>query len=244
MNKTLLVTGVFMLSAFASQSALADFRVRASVASSSYQLGGDYITAKSDYTPVGLGLTYAADNGFYVDVAASGGEGEHDGWTNFGAPSEKFNRTDIALIVGGSKLNPNNGIAGTFYAGLKSGTTTLGAQNTGLSWTEETLTTSGLVLGGGVSFPIASGRAGAVGVNLGLGLMASEWKDDAGFSAKSDTAIGGSLGVSYTLPITSMLGMMVDYKINSYEYNFGDAATPFTVTEDISTLTATAYLKF
>ena len=244
MKKILLVSSVFVLASITSQSALADFRVRAGGASSSYDLAGDYITGKSVYTPVGLGFTFAADSGMYVDLAVSSGTGTHDAWTNLGAPSESFKRSDAALIVGASKLNQNNGIAGTFYVGLKSGTTTLGAKNAGLPWTEDTFTSSGLVLGGGVSIPIASGRAGAVGVNLGLGLMGANWKDDTGFTAKAKTAVGGSLGVSYTYPITSRFGIVADIKGNSYRYNFGDTATPFTVTEKITTLTATAYAKF
>lgn len=259
MKKILLVSGVFMAAVLTSQSALADFRVRGGVSSTSYELGGDYIVGKSVYTPVNLGMTFAADSGLYVDLAVSGGTGEHDGWAtanapttvcggtscgNLAAPAESFSRSDAALIIGGSMLNQNNGIAGTFYGGVKSGTTTLGAENTGLAWTEETFTTSGIVLGGGISFPIASGRAGAVGVNLGLGLMEATWEDTTGYNVKSKTAVGGSFGVSYTYPITSSFGIVADYKGNSYKYNFGDATVPFNVTESINALTATAYFKF
>ncbi|MDO8262260.1 MAG: hypothetical protein Q7T21_03435 [Gallionella sp.] len=246
MKKLLLISGVCAMAALASQTAQAEVKVRAGAASSTYSLGGDYITAESKYNPVNLGLTFASDSGMYVDLAYSGGTGKHDGWKSLGAPAEEFKRSDVALIVGASRLNPDNGIAGTFYVGLKAGNTTLGAQNAGLSWTEETFDTAGLVFGGGASFPIASGRAGSLGVNVGLGLMGATWKDNsaAGYNEKAKTALGVSFGVNYTYPITSNFGVTVDYKGNAYTYNFGDAATPFKVNEKISAFGATLYAKF
>jgi len=265
MKKILFISGVCAMAAFASQAAQAEVKIRAGVASSTYSLGGDYVAAKSDYNPVNLGVTFAADNGMYVDLATSGGSGKHDGWAkansptticggtscgNLASPEEDFKRSDIALIVGGSKLNPDNGIAVTIYAGLKAGKTTLDAQHAftpGTRWTEETFETAGLVFGGGGSFPIASGRAGSVGVNAGLGLMGATWKDNstAGYNVKSKTALGFSFGVNYTYPITSNFGVTVDYKGNAYTYDFGkDTATQFKVNETISALGATVYVKF
>lgn len=259
MKKLLLISGVCVFAALSSQTAQAEVKVRAGVASSTYKLGGDYTAAKSDYNPVNIGLTFAADNGFYVDLAASGGTGKHDGWATANAPTticggtncgnlasreETFKRSDLALIVGASRLNPDNGIAGTFYVGLKTGNTTLGAQNTGLPWTEETFDTAGLVFGGGASFPIASGRGGSVGVNAGLGLMGAKWKDTTGFNIKAKTAVGFSFGANYTYPITSNFGVTVDYKGNAYSYEFDNAGTPFKVNETINALGATLYAKF
>lgn len=259
MKKSLLISGMFVAATLVSQSALAEVKIRAGAGASSYKLGGDYTGATSDYTSTNLGLTFAADNGFYVDLAGSSGSGKHDGWATANSPTticggtscgntasadEDFKRNDYALIAGKSFLNPNNGIAVTFYGGYKGGTTTLGAQNAGLLWTEEKFDTQGLVFGGGASFPIAQGRAGAVGVNLGLGLMSAKWTDNNGFSVKSKTAVGVSLGASYTYPITSNFGVIADYKANSYSYNFGDTANPFTVNETFSTLGGSLYVKF
>ena len=245
MNKLLLTFGICAMTILASQAAQAELRVRAGVGGSTYSLSGDYIEGKSKYNPVNFGLTYATDSGMYFDLAVSGGTGEHDAYTLLGAPAETFKRSDASLIVGKSMLNPDNGIAGTFYVGLKTGKTTLGAQNAGLTWTEDIFDTSGLVFGGGASFPIASGRAGAIGVNAGLGLMGAKWKDNAGFSEKAKTAIGFSFGLSYTYPINSFLGVVVDYKGNAYSYNFGkDTANAFTVKETVSALGATVYAKF
>ena len=245
----------------APQAARVEVKLRAGAGSSTYTLGGDYTSAKSDYNPTTLGLTFASEGGFYVDLAASGGNGKHDGWAvanaptticgtagncgNSASPSEDFKRSDAALIFGASKLNPDNGIAGTVYVGLKTGSTPLGAKNAGLLWNEEKFDTAGLVFGGGASFPIASGRAGSVGVNAGLGLMGATWKDSTGWSRKAQTALGFSFGVNYTYPITSHFGVTVDYKGNAYTYDFGkDTANPFRVNEAISAVGATLYAKF
>lgn len=259
MKKLLLISGVCAMAALASQTAQAEVKVRAGVASSTYTLGGDYTAAESSYNPATFGLTFATDGGFYVDLALSGGTGEHNGWavanaptticggTNCGnaaSPNEDFKRSDVALIFGASKLNPDSGIAGTFYMGLKAGRTTLGAKNAGVPWKEENFDTAGLVFGGGASFPIASGRAGSVGVNAGLGLMGATWKDSTGWSKKAKTAVGFSFGVNYTYPISSHFGVTVDYKGNAYTYDFGDNNSQFKVNETISAVGATLYAKF
>jgi len=241
---------------------LAEVKVRAGVGSSTYSLGGDYTHAKSTYNPTNFGLTFSSDGGLYLDLAYSSGSGHHNGWEtpnvqtavcgtgcgNLAAPSEKFKRSDAALIIGKSFLNPNNGVATTFYAGFKTGTTTLGAETAftpGTGWLNETFDTSGVVFGGGASFPVAQGRAGSVGVNLGLGIMGATWKDSNGWTAKSSTAVGGSLGVNYTYPITSNFGVIADFKANSYSYNFGKSSSAaFKVSESISTLGLSAYVKF
>lgn len=264
MKKILLISGVCAMAALVSQTAQAEVKIRAGVAGSNYTLGGDYTAAKARYNPVNLGLTFAADNGMYVDLAVSGGSGKHDGWAkansptticggtscgNLASPEEDFKRSDLALIFGGSKLNPNNGIAGTLYAGFKFGKTTLGAKNAftpGTGWTEETFETGGIVFGGGASFPIAAGAGGAVGVNLGLGLMGATWKDNSTtpLNIKAKTAAGVSFGANYTYPFTPNVGMVVDIKGNSYSYNFGETTNPFTVKETIGSAGVSLYAKF
>jgi hypothetical protein len=250
MKKTLLVSSLFVATALVSQSALAEVKFRVGTGKSTYELGGDYITAKSDYNPTSAGVTFSwgTTTGGYVDVSYSGGSGKHDGWKGLGAPEESFKRQDYALTGGVVFLNQNNGIAGNVYVGIKGGKTTLGAENAGLSWTEETFTTAGVILGGGASFPIAGGSAGAVGVNVGIGIMGANWKDNrtvGTFDEDADTAVGGSLGVSYTLPFTQNFGMAVDYKYHSYSYNFcSNCTNSFVVREKIGTLGGSLYAKF
>jgi hypothetical protein len=259
MKKTLLVSSLFVATALVSQSALAEVKIRAGGGSSTYELGGDYITAKSTYNPTALGITFSSDagtNAGYLDLSYSSGSGKHDGWAKYGTPSESFKRSDFALTGGVVFLNQNNGIAGNVYVGVKTGTTTLGANKAALigpgpyttttAWTEETFETAGVIFGGGASFPIAGGRAGSVGVNVGLGIMGATWKDNsaAGYNVKADTAIGGSLGASYTFPFNSNFGVVADYKYHSYSYNFGTSANPFKVNERISTLSGYLYAKF
>jgi hypothetical protein len=256
MKKSLLISGLFVTAALVSQSALAEVKIRAGTGSSSYELGGDYIKAKSTYHPTSVGVTFSSDssaNGAgYVDLSFSSGSGHHDGWTTIGDPSESFKRQDFALTGGAVFLNQNNGIAGNVYVGLKTGSTTLDANKARIAaagytypWSEEKFDTAGVVFGGGASFPVAGGRAGSVGVNVGLGIMSATWKDNSGhFDQKSKSAIGGSIGANYTFPFTSNFGVTADYKYQSYSYKFGDASPQFTVDEKFSTLMAFLYVKF
>ncbi len=265
MKKSLLMSGLCVAAALVSQPALAEVKIRAGAGSATYELGGDYTHATSTYSPATVGATFSwgsGTTGGYVDLAYSEGTGTHDGWAtansptticggtscgNLASPNEDFKRQDFALTGGVVFLNQNNGIAGNVYVGLKSGSTTLGAKNAGLSWTEEKFDTVGVIVGGGASFPIAGGRAGSVGVNLGLGIMSATWKDNnptGNFNATASSAVGGSIGANYTFPFSSHFGVTADYKYQSYSYNFGDAKNPFTVSEKFSTLMGTLYVKF
>ncbi len=255
MKKTLLISGLCISAALVSQSAFAEIKIRAGAGSSTYELSGDYIKAKSTYSPTALGVTFSSDTsaaGAYLDLAFSGGSGNHDGWTRLGTPSESFKRQDFALTGGAVFLNQNNGVAGNVYVGIKTGSTKLGANRATIAaagytypWSEETFDTAGVIFGGGASFPIAGGRAGSVGVNAGLGIMGATWKDNSGhFEQKAKTAVGGSLGVNYTFPFTPNFGVTADYKYQAYSYKFGDANPQFTVDEKFSTLMGLLYVKF
>lgn len=246
MKKTLLISSLFVATAFMSQTAQAEVKLRAGVAGASYELGGNYIVATSSYAPVNIGLTFAADNGMYFDLSASGGSGKHDGWKRYGYSAENFKRSDASAILGASFLNQNNGLATTFYVGYKTGKTTLGAEHVPqVAWYSETFKTSGFVFGGGASFPIASGRAGSVGVNAGLGLMGATWDDDTGFHQESKTAVGGSLGASYTYPFATNFGVTADLKYQTYNYKFENSATwKKNITERIYTFGVSLYTKF
>jgi hypothetical protein len=251
MKKSLLVSGLCISVALISQPALAEVKFRAGAGSSTYKLSGDYITAASTFNMSSVGVTFssnAASGAGYLDVSYAGGSGQHDGWSGLGYPNEDFKRSDWAVTGGVVFLNQNSGVAGNIYVGLKGGSTTLGAQGphsvSSLAWSEEKFDSAGVVFGGGASFPIASGRAGFVGVNAGLGVMSATWKDDNGFDAKSSTAVGGSIGANYTFPFSRNFGVVADYKLQAYSYNFGDTSTPFTVDEKFSTLMAYLYAKF
>lgn len=243
MKKLSLLLGLLVVSVLASQSAFAGVKVRAGISSTSYDLGGNYIKSKSSFKPVNFGVTYGLDGGVYVDLAMSSGSGNHDGWGGVGSPTQPFKRSDWAMVVGKGNSNTGSGISTAFYVGYKSGTTTLGAPKPPMPWSEETLTTSGAIFGGGVSYPISEGMAGTVGANFGLGLMGATWKDNNGFNVKSKTATGLSFGLSYSYPITSTFGVVADYKYNSYKYTF-DGLSPFIVEEKTSALGATAYMNF
>ena len=265
MKNSILITGLCLSAVLLSQPALAEVKIRAGGGSATYELGGDYTHAKSTYNPTSIGLTLSSDtsaNGAYIDFAYASGTGHHNGWANanvatsvcaggncnnVAAPNEPFKRSDWAVTGGVVFLNQNNGVAGNVYVGVKGGTTTLDAQHAAVTWTQETFTSTGVVFGGGASFPVAGGRAGSLGVNAGLGIMGATWKDNnpaGNYSAKANTAVGGSLGVNYTFPFTRNFGVTADYKYQSYSYKFGTTANPFTVSEKFSTLMGILYAKF
>lgn len=259
MKKTIALTTLLAAAALIPMTAQAEMRVRAGVGSYTYSLGGDYTNGESQYKPATFGLTFAGNDGFYLDMAVTNGSGTHSGWAtanaptticggtscgNVASPNEDFKRNDYSVIMGASSLNPETGTATTFYLGLKGGKTTLGAKNAGLAWTEETFSNIGMVFGGGWSVPLDAGNMGVLGLNLGMGVMGAKWEDNNGFSTKSKTAVGFSYGLSYTLPLTSDIGVTVDYKGNKYVFNFGDTANPFKVNETFSGLGASVYFKF
>lgn len=244
MKKSLWITSLFALAAMTSQSAVADVKLRGGVANTSYSAefdGGVYngAVANADYQAKSFGITFSSADGLYLDLALSNGTGDHDLYT---AGPQNFERSDAALIMGKANVNAD-GSAGTLYFGLKSGETILTARP-GLSWTKDTMSAAGFVFGGGLSFPVG-GWGGSVGVNGGMGFMGATWEDDAVFYAESDYAFGFSFGLSYTQPFNDSVGMVLDYKGNSYEYTF-DAGTSseFIVTEKTGAFGINLYAKF
>ena len=81
MKKSLLISGLCISVALMSQSALAEVKVRAGVGSSTYQLGGDYVAAKSTFSTSTVGMTFSSDtsaNGAYIDFSYANGSGQHN----------------------------------------------------------------------------------------------------------------------------------------------------------------------
>lgn len=256
MKKLLILSGVCAMAALVSQTAQAEVKVRAGTSNTSYTADFTnlfwYNTASSSYKSTNLGLTFIADSGLYFDIASSSGEGTHENYNAYTAVPQPLKRTDLALILGNSDVS-ESGVGTTTYVGVKSGTTLLGAPvgtvtpfGT-ISWSETNFTAAGLVFGGGVSFPIASGSGGSIGLNGGLGVMSATWKANCAtcIEFKSDSAVGVSLGLSYTYPFTSALGIVIDYKGNSYKYNFSRSdGTTFALAEKVNSVGASLYAKF
>ena len=255
MKKSLWITSLFALAAMTSQAALADVKLRAGVANTSYsvEFDGTYNnkTSNADYKATNFGVTFIAADGLYLDLAMSGGDGTHDLWNNvFPAsnyPEQEFERSDSALILGKSTVR-EDGSGATVYIGLKSGVTKLSAAGvnptqTSVWWDEDKFESAGLVFGGGLSFPMSSG--GTFGINGGMGLMSATWSDDSGYSEDADYAIGLSFGMSYTHPINDNFGIVLDYKGNSYNYTFAaETASEFTVPEKSGAFGINLYAKF
>lgn len=246
MSKLFLRTSMFAVAALFAQAAMADagFKVRGGVASNNYDLevtcSGCTGKVTSKYTSTNLGLTYVTPIGLYFDLSGSTGSGDHDLYTT----SQPFKRTDQAFVVGMSGLGP-----ASVYVGYKSGTTDISAPPSLAPFTKDTFTAKGLILGGGAGFPLGEGgRAGAIGVNAGIGLMKANWKEDGNFplDINAKTAVGFSFGASYTYPITSNFGVTADVKYNSYSYDFSDSngGATFKIDEKITAIGASVYAKF
>ena len=240
MKKSLLVSSLGIALAAVSTNALADVKVRGGVASGNYEFivsapGFGSSTIKSDYTPLTVGLTVVQDNGWYLDGSYSGGGGKHDGWN----PKQNFTHSDLALVAGKNFSLSDSGTGGSFYLGFKSGSTTM--EYPASSGGDDVFTASGVVLGGGLGFPIASGTAGFIGVNLGVGLMNGKYESPGISSSalKADNTVGASFGLSYTYPISSRLGLAADYKSNAYKYKFDIFGTPVDVDEKLNTVGVT-----
>ena len=269
MSKLILRTSMFAVAALFAQAAMADagFKVRGGVASTTYDAEysgfvtaykGTSGTAKYDATT--LGLTYTTPVGIYFDLSGSAGSGNHDSWRAITAASQSFKRNDQQFIVGIAGVGP-----ASFYVGFKNGTTEMaapkgvtinnnsicgaigGTSPCSLGWSKDTFNAKGLILGGGVGFPLGEdGRGGTIGVNAGLGLMKANWHDDNGYSVDADTALGFSLGASYTYKFIPNFGMTVDAKYNKYSYDFNtaSASSSFSIGEKTTALGVNLFVTF
>lgn len=248
MKKNILMSVVFVLFAQTSLVALADVKVRGGVAPTTYKAEftnmGVFKMANSQYMSANLGMTYVFEDGVYLDVSGSGGSGTHDNYVAIGARPQNFKRSDFALIAGKSDVS-SSGRNYAIFAGLKAGTTLLGAPKglPGIPWSETSFSEAGFVFGGGMSFPLDTG---AVGVSIGLGFMGAKFSNnDTGIINTSDSASSVSLGANYNYPISPVLGLLFDFKLNSYSANFTKPnSTTYTVKEGFSSLGASLTAKF
>jgi hypothetical protein len=235
--------------AAASHAALADeglIRARVAMSRVNYSVGFDQNadpnyknkTAKSSFTMKGVGLTAVSASGVYVDfVTAKSGSATHDLWSNITSTPQPFERTESAVTLGFS--GPVGEGSASAFLGYKTGESDLNAPPgaiTGYTFTKDKFKSSGLFFGGGFAFPAMGGN---LGFNGALALMSGKWTDDHNppFDNSADTTVGFSLGASYTYLFTKNFGASVDWKYNSYSYNFALYSTttaPYTVTEKMS----------
>lgn len=262
MRKLFLIAGVSAGALVFAQAAAADgsFKIRAGQASTTYtaDYSGFITSYKGDsgtanYTATTYGFTYTTPVGIYFDLSGSGGSGTHDSWRAITSAPQDFKRNDAQFVVGLPV-----GSSTSFYFGYKTGTTKmaapkgtfdpgLGATGGNIGWSQDTFTAQGIIFGGGTGIPLGEdGRAGVIGLNAGLGVMKANWKDDSCcYSVDADIAVGFSLGASYTYQFTPHFGATVDYKYNSYSYDFNAGMTnEFKIGEKTSAVGASLFATF
>lgn len=186
-------------------------RPRVGMSSTSYEIGGNYLTGTSDYTATNIGVTFAFDSGTYFDVAyTTSGDATHDSWV----VDDDFKRTDLALTYGFSFTD-----TGTMFLGYKTGTSELSTPpQANKTWTEDTFETSGFFYGLSFGFPVT--ERSALSLNGALALMTANWSDDVSWDMDADYALGYSFGAAYTHAFTQNFGMVADWKYHYYEFEF------------------------
>lgn len=220
------------------QSAAAEgvVRARASYSSNTYDLSGDYRTATSDFNALGVGITFAAESGWYLDVfSSSSSSATHDIYARAG----DFEREDFSVTVGFAA----EGFG--MFAGYKSGESILHVPSGLVSppaWTYDKFESAGVF--GGVSLSTPTGPTSSLSGSVALALMGATWTDDAGFSDDADTAVGFSLGASWSTMFGPNFGASLDFKYQMYSFDFGDATTFFFVDEEITSIGASVFVQF
>lgn len=188
-------------------------------------------TASSHYLEEGLNLTMSRNDGFFVDISGTKGNGKHNLYRP--APDQAFRRSSTALIFGGrpSAVNPNL----KFFFGYRAANTQMAA--IGQTWTLDTLTSSGLVAGIDFLWPVA---IGSFALSLEGGNNSAKWSNDSGYSANSDTALASRLMGSYIYPLGKVAGVTIDITLQDCTYKF----KTFTVNESINSVGWSWFMKF
>lgn len=237
--------------AFVSQNALAEggIKLRAGTSNNTYELnvtpstGAGYTFASSSYSGTNFGVTFLTSDTGYIDIAASNGTGTYNRPLYVG----NLTRSDLAFILGANLGSPG-GSMGNLYIGWKTGETKLAPPSTAPNGSSNLdFSANGLVGGGGMIFTL--GNAGAVGLNLGLGLMSGKYtqqnKGSAAATYKADYALGYSYGIGYSYPFTKNFGISADYKANSYNYVFdAGLTTESKLEEKFSSAVVSLFVKF
>lgn len=240
------------------QDATADeiIKLRAGGSNNSYQLDFIPLTptasnpaltpfATTSYSGTNYGITFLLGESAYIDIAASSGTGTYNRPLYVGT----LQRNDTAFILG-MNAGSMSSVIGNFYFGYKGGETKLTPPTTAPNGSSNlNFTAAGMVLGGGLGIPLAEGKAGLLGINLGLGVMGAKYTQQnigfAAFSATADTALGFNFGLLYTLPITKNIGITLDYKNTSYIYTFDSGKTTQSeIDEKVTSTLASLYVKF
>lgn len=194
----------------------ADFRARIGFSDQSMDsvYSGGLVTA--DYSSTNYGLTYAFDNGYYLDYGTKLGE-ETDTNLRGNYPGSEFSRDETTITLGislGDGLSVFGGIAETEYAVP----ITLIDSIVTMSFTE-TLESDGLFVGVGKSFVLDTGvvSLSIAYADLDMDLSYSDINDRFSF-----TGDGFSYSAAYVYPVNDQIAVNFEYRNQEYNYTSPD----------------------
>jgi hypothetical protein len=200
----------------------ADFRARVGFSDQSMDsvYSGGLVTA--DYSSTNYGLTYAFDNGYYLDYGTKLGE---DTDTNLRGnyPGSEFSRDETTITLGkslGDGLSVFGGITETEYS-VPLGFTPIGA------FTEH-LDSDGLFIGVGKSILLDTGV-------LSLSFAYADLDMDLTYEGFNGTPIsftgdGFSYSAAYVYPVNDQIAVNFEYR--NQEYNYTSAGNQLSGTLD------------
>ena len=211
MNLSKLACGTAIALMFSSV-ANADFRARIGYSDQSMDsvYSGGLVTA--DYSSMNYGLTYAFDNGYYLDYGTKLGE-ETDTNLRGSYPGSEFSRDETTITLGtslGDGLSVFGGLAETEYAVP----ITIIALGQTYSFTE-TLESDGLFIGVGKSFVLNTGVVSVsfAYADLEMDLSYSDFNESFSF-----TGDGFSYSAAYVYPVNDQIALNFEYRNQEYNY--------------------------
>jgi hypothetical protein len=251
MKTTFSLACTLIAAAFVSQAAMAQgIKIRGGTSNNSYELNvtpaaaAGYNFATATYTGTNYGVTFLTSDSTYIDIAGSNGSGTYNRPTYIG----DLSRSDLAFVFGVNFGDTTSNI-GNLYVGYKTGETKLDPPTSAPAGSSHlNFKANGLVTGGGLIIPL--GGAGALGLNLGLGLMSGKYDLHNNGSTttttyNADYALGYSYGIGYSYPFTQNFGISLDYKANSYTYTFNAGlTTENSLEEKFNSTVGSLYVKF
>ena len=220
MKRTQLFTAMVAVLAvgFVSANALADegvIRAKVSYGLASYTSPSANSDIKSNYSTLGLGVTYIWPSNIFADFSTKmtgSGASYNAASVTAGSPSQvtsdqSFSRTENTLTVGMPLENGMQGNVGLFTADTVFKLSQYGQFSQKMT---------GITGGAGMGFPLDGGKSGVVGVNGALALLNASNTSANGNVSSSNLSYGLSVGAAYNYPINKNVSVSADAKFQSY----------------------------
>jgi len=182
--------------------------------------GGDL---KTNYQSLNTGVSYIMPSGWYVDGGVKSALSAK--WNSIEAAGDTidraFKRNDYTLTVGKS-LSDN----WQLFGGYQNSQSSMAISTT--SPPEEKFSVKGYFVGVGKTIPLP---VGSLNLNASVGSMKGHLVDATGYGNNSNSGSGTSYGLAYSYPVNEKTSFTVDFKQQSYKYNF-DSTSPLTSGKD------------